>query len=237
MQNRKLHKSNRIKTYFRKKNPDAPASFLLKTLCDPGFPLYFLLRNLNWLQQEKWWQALSPRSRRVRATRMVIERIVFFSEVKGWKTWLDRENRPGPAEKNVGDLEVPEYCNKCGLCCEVASGLAEFPGACDLPGRWQAVFGNGLGKGHRFCPFLWEDNGSGGSSCSIYPWRSNGCRLFESEECDFFWKTPEPTGVSSEKNLLLMRRWLANLVNARKLPLACADVAAKSPEFLKLDRV
>jgi hypothetical protein len=227
-----------MKTYFRKKNPGAPASFLLKNLCDPEFPLYFLLRNLNWLQYEKWWKALSPRSRRVRAARIVAERVVFFSEVKRWKRMQDRENGIRPAESGgTAGSTVPEYCDKCGLCCEVASGLADFPCPCGLPERWQAIFANGLGKGHRFCPFLWEDNGSGGSTCSIYPWRSIPCRLFESDECDFFWRTPEPAGVSSEKNLLLIRRWLANLVNARKLPLASADVPAKSPEFLKLDRI
>ncbi|MFZ2446426.1 MAG: YkgJ family cysteine cluster protein [Syntrophobacteraceae bacterium] len=235
MQNPKLYKTGRLKGYLRKKNPKAAGSFVLKNLCDPAFPLYFLLRNLNWLEREKWWRELSPRSRRVHAARLLIERIAIFGEVKRWKKRRDYlRHTPRPSG---GKIDAPGYCNKCGLCCEVASGMPDFPESCRIPGKWRTVFGNGLGQGHRFCPFLWEDNGSGGSLCSIYPWRSNPCRLFESDECDFFWNNPEPVEIASEKNLLLMRRWLANLVNGRKLPLAAPDVAAKGPEFLEFDRV
>lgn len=115
--------------------------------------------------------------------------------------------------------------------------MPDFPHPGELPAEWEGLFANGLGRGHRFCPFLWEDNGTGGSLCSIYPFRSNPCRLFGLEECDFFWKTSEPDDVSSEKKLLLMGRWLAKLVNAGKLPLTRAYVTAKRPKLLELNRV
>jgi hypothetical protein len=208
---------------------------MLKNLCDPSFPLFFFLRNLSWLQREKWWKNLSPRARKVHALRIIRERIVFFSEVKEWKK--KRADLPEAGGKSHEVLRAPHYCNKCGLCCEVASGMPDFPASCELPSLWRGIFGNGLGRGHRFCPFLWEDNGSGGSLCSVYPWRSNPCRLFESEECEFFWKSPEPEEISSGKNILLMRRWLANLINGGKLPLPAANVPAKGPEFLELHRI
>jgi hypothetical protein len=229
---RKLIKSNQLKKYLKKKNPEGASSFVLKNLCHPSFPLFFILRNINWLQREAWWKNLSPRARRVNAARIIRERIVFFSQVKEWKRErVDPTRNDNPALRN---LKVPNYCNKCGLCCEVASGMPDFPSSCELPSQWQDIFGNGLGRGHRFCPFLWEDNNSGGSLCSVYPWRSNPCRLFESDECDFFWKSPEPVEISSERSLLLVRRWLANLVNTGKLPLPTAYVPAKRPEFLEL---
>ena len=215
MRNLRLYKTGRLKEYLRKKNLGAAGSFTLKNLCDPEFPLYFILRNLNWLQRENWWKALPLRSRRVRAAILIQERIAFFREVKQWKQWRGALSAPSPGA-GTKRTEAPGYCNKCGLCCEVASGMPDFPGSCEIPRRWRAIFGNGLGRGHRFCPFLWEDEDSGGSLCSIYPWRSNPCRLFESEECDFFWNNPEPAQISSEKNLLMMMRWLANLVNGRK---------------------
>lgn len=233
MQNRKLYRSNRLKKYLRKKHARAAGSFILKNLCDPEFPLYYVLRNLNWLEQEKWWKELPLRSRRSRAARLIFERISFFNEVKIWQ----RKRNGLPIGESGGSHKAPNYCNRCGLCCEVASGMPDFPCSCELPEKWRIVFANGLGRGHRFCPFLWEDRNSGGSRCSIYPWRSNPCRLFEVEECDFFWKNPEPIRISSERNLLLMGRWLANLINGRKLPPACTDIAAKSPEFLKFHRV
>jgi hypothetical protein len=98
--------------------------------------------------------------------------------------------------------------------------MPDFPVPSALPVRWPEIFANGLGRGHRFCPFLWEDNRSGGGICSIYPLRSNPCRLFGSEECDFFWKSPEPVELSSRRKILLIGLWLIKLANPRKLPLA-----------------
>lgn len=235
MENQKLFKTIQLKRYLKKKNPGATGSFIQKNLCDPAFPLFFLLRNLSWLQRERWWNDLSSRARRVQAAKILRERIVFFNEVKVWgkKHSCGENGTQGTAPPQ----DVPSYCNKCGLCCEVASGMPDFPPTSKLPDRWRRMFGNGLGKGHRFCPFLWEDGSAGGSLCSVYPWRSNPCRVFESEECDFFWKHPEPEEISSEKKILLMRRWLANLINGRKLPLGRADIPAEGPELLEFHRI
>jgi len=115
--------------------------------------------------------------------------------------------------------------------------MPDFPAPDALPRGWREIFGNGLGRGHRFCPFLWEDNGSGGGLCSIYPLRSNPCRLFGSEECDFFWKSPEPVDLSSGREILLIGLWLIKLVNPRKLPLVRTDTTAKRPKFLEFDRI
>lgn len=232
MKNRKLFDSTRLKRSLKRKGGTGKAA--VKGLCAPGFPLYYVLRNLEWLKRERWWTTLSPRARRARALRMVRERIAIFNEVKNWR------NNQQPAQMpilNVADMNAPGYCNKCGLCCEVASGMPDFPAPSALPGRWREIFANGLGHGHRFCPFLWEDNGLGGGLCSIYPLRSNPCRLFGLEECDFFWKYPEPVELSSGRKILLIGLWLIKLVNPRKLPLARADFTAKRPEFLEFDRI
>lgn len=231
MENRKLFDSNRLKRSLKRKGPAGNRT--AKDLCSPGFPLYYVLRNLGWLRREKWWAALSPRARRVRILRMVRERVAIFNEVKKWRKTQGTAQLPPP---KPGDTNAPSYCTKCGLCCEVASGMPDFPFPEALPERWREVFANGLGRGHRFCPFLWEDNGSGGGFCSIYPLRSNPCRLFESEECDFFWKSPEPAELSSGREMLLTGQWLIKLVNPRELPPAGADATAKRPEFLKFNR-
>jgi hypothetical protein len=228
VKNRKLFDSTRLKRYLKTKG--ATGNVAVKSLCAPGFPLYYVIRNLGWLKRETWWTTLSPRARGVRALRIVRERIAIFNEVKNW-----RKNK-GSAQMSilkVADMNAPEYCNKCGLCCEVASGMPDFPAPGALPGRWREIFANGLGRGHRFCPFLWEDNGSGGGLCSIYSLRSNPCRLFGSEECDFLWRSPEPDELSSGRKILLIGLWLIKLVNTRKLPLVRTDTTAKDPKFLE----
>ncbi len=246
VENRKLFNSNRLKRSLMR---NGVRRNRLKVLCNPGFPLYYILRNLGWLKSEKWWTNLSPRARRVNASKMVSERVAIFNEVRKW-----RKNPKagcvaapgacaplGPAGQipglNQDGIKAPEYCNKCGLCCEVASGMPDFPAPAALPKRWREVFGNGLGRGHRFCPFLWEDNISGGGLCSIYPLRSNPCRLFGSEECDFFWKSTEPVELSSARKILLVGRWLINIVNPRKLPPVGPYSTAESPKFLEIDRI
>jgi len=268
VENRKLFDSNRLKRLLKREGaavnhgggPPGRGSRvnkrdgMSKILCDRGFPLYYVIRNLWWLKREAWWEALSPRARRVRALRIVGQRIAMFNEVKNWRKnhetgrRIASGNQPGSQRPAVGGKEhilesnhdganTPGYCNKCGLCCEVASGMPDFPAPDALPGRWHEVFANGLGRGHRFCPFLWEDNGSGGGFCSIYPLRSNPCRLFASEECEFFWKSSEPVELSSGRKIVLMGRWLTRLVNPGKLPAATTYIAAKRPKLLKFNRL
>ena len=185
----------------------------MKLLCHPGFPLYYMLRNLGWLKGEKWWTSLSLRAKRVRAIRMLGERAALFKEVKKWRR--TGQAAPIPVPDAEDNFSVPEYCNKCGLCCEVASGMPNFPAPEELPEGWGELFGNGLGKGHRFCPFLWEDNSSEGGLCSIYRLRSYPCRLFGVEECEFFWKSTEPGELSSGGKMVKLGRWLINQRNLR----------------------
>ncbi|MGC9195551.1 MAG: YkgJ family cysteine cluster protein [Syntrophobacteraceae bacterium] len=211
MENRKLFDSNRLKRVLKRKR--APGNTTAKVLCQPGFPLYYMLRNLGWLRSEPWWASLSLRAKRVTAIRMLAQRGALFKEVKKWRQnnkseqieTLDAADNPG----------VPDYCNKCGLCCEVASGMADFPFPERMPPGWKLLFADGLGRGHRFCPFLWEDNCSGGGLCSIYPLRSNPCRLFGVDECDFFWKSKEPLELSSRPKILKKTRWLIKHPNLR----------------------
>ena len=232
VQNRKLFDSNRLKRSL-KRNATA-GNRAVRILCDPGFPLYYALRNLGWLKLEKWWKTLSVRARRLCALRMVSERISMFNEVRKWR--INQEAAQTPL-LNLSDMNTPGYCNKCGLCCEVASGMPDFPAPAALPAHWREVFARGLGRGHRFCPFLWEDNASGGGFCSIYPLRSNPCRLFGTEECDFFWKSPEPLDLSSARKILLIGRWLIKPLNARKLLRASTETVAKRPKLLEFDRI
>ncbi|MGC8495232.1 MAG: YkgJ family cysteine cluster protein [Syntrophobacteraceae bacterium] len=203
MENRKLFDSNGLKKSLRRNRK--PGNSTLRILCHPGFPLYYMLRNLGWLEGETWWASLSLRAKRVQALRMLGQRAALFSQVKNWRKGLKDVQIPEP-EDNVN---VPDYCNKCGLCCEVASGKPDFPAPRDLPEGWGEFFGNGLGKGHRFCPFLWEDNSDCGGLCSIYHLRSNPCRLFGPEECEFFWKSTEPERLSNAIKSLKLARWLS----------------------------
>ena len=79
VENRKLFDSNRLKRSLMRNGVKRNR---LKVLCNPGFPLYYMLRNLGWLKSENWWTNLSPRARRVIALKMISERVALFNEVE-----------------------------------------------------------------------------------------------------------------------------------------------------------
>lgn len=170
------------RTYRNKSN----RRIVLRGIASPFFPLTFFIRNISALQREKGWKSLTLSMQKAQVSRMLLERTRFFLEVK---EWLEQKQNRQPGKHFIPNdprfISPDEYCTHCGECCEIASGFPDFSKDTPLPRKWQEVFGQGLGKGHRFCAFLWEIRGKGVSLCAIHPWRSLPCRVFEREECEF----------------------------------------------------
>jgi hypothetical protein len=197
----------------RKAGMIAPSTaFALKSPC---FPITFLVRNLLTLQGEPGWMQAAPQIRKKRQFRIIEERARIFLQVRQWIG----EGRGGEGWREqlrvlcqAGSLPAG-YCSHCGGCCEIASGFPDFPPDTKVPLRWQRIFGDGLGRGHRFCAFLWELNASGQSFCSIHPWRSNPCRTFEEDECDFFMKDLETNAFFPPEVVSVACRRLSRLID------------------------
>lgn len=171
-----------VRSYPRR----ASRRLVLRALSSPFFPSLFFARNLRTLTTEPGWQRLPVRLRKASTLSLLLERSRFFLGVGSWR----EEHRPLPAAPAVPsaiseDSTITAYCDHCGACCEIASGLPVFPEGVLIPVRWQRVFGQGLGRWHRFCPFLWQERPEGRSFCAIHPWRPLACRAFEQEECVF----------------------------------------------------
>jgi hypothetical protein len=179
------------------------------------FPLSFFVRNMLALQREPWWTHMSPRVRKTRLLMILEQRCRIFLEVRKWvrtrqgvETW--RAQAPPAREEQA----LPSgYCSNCGGCCEIASGFPDFPPEAEIPRHWQRIFGDGLGKGHRFCAFLWELYASGQSFCAIHPWRSNPCRVFEEDECEYFTKDLKTNALFDPKAFSVACHRLSHLVN------------------------
>lgn len=183
----------------------------LKAVADPAFPLTFFLRNIASLMADAGYRKLAPRLQRSRVLRLFRERSEIFLEVKQWKTRRgDPAYRPSGGKDELAD----GYCSHCGWCCEICSGYPDFPEESEITQRWKEIFGNGLGRGHRFCAFLWEWEGER-SLCSIHPHRSNPCRVFEREECEFLMKDPEIRDPSTKRKLVEARDRFIHLVDGR----------------------
>lgn len=164
----------------------------------PHFPLTLFLRNMTLLEREPNWRKLTPRQKRLQLRRMFRERLAIFLEVKRWASHHLRDSgRKEEAwasacrEKKNPAEDIAGYCVNCGMCCEFASALPDFPEDSIVPEGWKRLFGDGLGRGHRFCPFLWESPRPRSSHCSIHPWRANPCRVFEADDCEFVKGDPE----------------------------------------------
>lgn len=181
------------------------------------FPLGFFIRNMLTLQGEPGWQHVSPRVWRGCLHRMLEERCRIFLEVYQWRSRKQRkEHSPTQAlPLSLETLDQSGYCSHCGGCCEIASGFPDFPREKALPLRWQKIFGDGLGKGHRFCAFLWESDASGLSVCAIHFWRSNPCRTFAEDECAYLTNdlTAHPPYRPHDFSMACHR--LARLINRR----------------------
>ncbi|MEJ5363482.1 MAG: hypothetical protein WHS86_00130 [Desulfosoma sp.] len=160
----------------------------LRVLRDPLFPLYFLERNLNVLGTENGFRREPQRGRTARVLAVIFQRLRWFQELlQEGRGAPGRDPGCAPALRGLDDgpdrSRIESYCDHCGLCCEICSGFPDFPDPHNPPDAWRFVFGQGLGDGHRFCPFLMHDRRSRRSFCAIHAYRPNPCRIFEEDEC------------------------------------------------------
>jgi hypothetical protein len=195
-----------------------------RSLRAPFFPWKFMLRNLAAIARESDCRRLPERTRRAYERRLWVQRAQFYREVNDWL-----QQRPDwqPArelrQSGVARDSLDQYCDHCGECCEIASGLAEFLPGMELSLRWQTIFGHGLGRWHRFCPFLWEIPDSGRSLCAIHQGRPLPCRAFERDECLFLKTDTSPQalgfgtggGTAGHKFSVVLRD---QRVRAKRLP-------------------
>lgn len=181
-------------------------------------PLQFLVRNLAYLEREAWFARKAPVARVRLAAVLFLERVWCFREVRRLIA-LHREEpgwRKEPARSpNDPTLSDGSYCSHCGGCCEIASGLPEFPDESGLPLEWRECFGEGLGAGHRFCAFMWEGDRPGTSQCAIHPWRANPCRVFEADDCAFFMQDSDFISFTQSPRLKDLRRLLPRILRRR----------------------
>ncbi|MCU0589764.1 MAG: hypothetical protein MUF52_16645 [Syntrophobacteraceae bacterium] len=198
---------------LRKVRKSGSLRCIRREIRDPHFPMTFFLRNVSRLRFEAGWSQRPARIRAADALRLLAERCSILAEVR----LRMREGAPQEGEKPEDIVRVPVgYCDHCGFCCEIASGLQEFPPESLMPSSWRHIFGNGLGRGHRFCAFLWEHRRSGRSFCSVHPWRSRACRVFEEEECAFMKEDPGFHASAERGRLVKTLRWLRRLLDSQK---------------------
>ena len=201
-------------------DPPVTALQVKSAVADPMFPVTFLLRNLMALELEPRWQNLAPSARGSGLLTMLAERSSIFCEVRDWLRLRGATPgsgaaflpRAGKQQANV------DYCTHCGGCCEIASGLAVFPEGVDIPARWRRIFADGLGPNHRYCAFLWEDNGRGLSLCAIHQWRPKPCRLFALDECRHLLSDPGFAPFLDHSRLVAASSRLCRLLDGRQLP-------------------
>ncbi len=188
------------------------------------FPITFFIRNLAYLGRERWFAEMSAALRRRWAVILFRERFQCFRDVRRLIHTLDGTSRP-PGDRSTiqaapSCAPPSDYCDHCGGCCETASGLAEFPAESRLPSSWRAVFGDGLGPGHRFCPFMWERDRAGKSLCAIHPWRARACRVFEADDCASLKQDQDFVSFGSEAQLKTLQRLLPRILRRGLRPRA-----------------
>ena len=186
-----------------------------RAVADPLFPLTYFIRNVMVLLRDKAWRRThTSRGSRVRVLWLLKERCDFFLEVRMWREAVQgRESLRNLYGSANPALPSEGYCTHCGGCCELLSGFPDFPEESLIPERWKRIFGDGLGRGHRFCSFLWEVRGTARSLCAIHPWRSRPCRTFGDEECDFVLNDSDFLSLSKREPFMRAFRALIRFVS------------------------
>lgn len=200
--------------------PKNAARMVAEALVDSCFPFTFLLRNLMVLNTEPNWRRLPPKSQKLALLRLLQERSTIFCQVRDWLQQKTKEPELGEAflVRSENKADHFSYCTHCGGCCEIASGLSDFPAGVQIPSAWMNLFGTGLGPYHRFCPFLWEVDGEGLSLCAIHAWRANPCRLFAEDECRYLMEDVDFKPLLDPAKLLQTCSRLCRLMNGGELP-------------------
>lgn len=191
-----------------------------RALGNPLFPFTFLLRNVMALDREPNWHQRPVDLKRSDLLRLLEERSAVFCEVMDWLITRgeDRERVAATVIESSRRRDLSSYCTHCGGCCEIASGLPEFPAGVKIPPAWKNLFGVGLGPWQRFCPFLWEAHGKGLSLCAIHEWRPNPCRSFAEDECRYLMADIDFSSLQDPGRLLATGRGLSRLVEGGELP-------------------
>lgn len=158
---------------------------IYRVLSNRYFPLFFWLRNSFRLMKSEKFIGRNKLWRRNYIARNLAARIRIFKMIM-----MIADNMGFIHDSEITGSDSG-YCTRCGLCCEIASGCAEFPAEWPFPESWKLLFTNGCGNGQLFCAFLLEDSKMDGTRCAIYPYRPLACRKFEEDECVFMHRKAE----------------------------------------------
>ena len=165
---------------------DSDISWLRKALLDPYFPLGMLeqtvFSNVDGMRFfiSKHRHDLQP---------LLVGELGKFSEAF-LRIRLDIEKLFDPAEITCIPLDgqkhqLPrdQWCNLCGVCCQIGGVPPEPPAELSYPDHWYRYLAGGAVDNQQLCPFLFQYFGEPSFFCAIHQVKPMSCRNFDEKEC------------------------------------------------------
>lgn len=81
-------------------------------------------------------------------------------------------------------LPETQWCNLCGVCCQIGGVPPEPPGGIAHPGHWPALLAGATLHNQQLCPFLFQYFGEPRYFCSIHQAKPMACRAFDATDCE-----------------------------------------------------
>jgi hypothetical protein len=88
-----------------------------------------------------------------------------------------------PLDGQKHELPQDQWCNLCGVCCQIGGVPAEPPAELSYPDHWYRYLAGGAVDNQQLCPFLFQYFGEPRFFCAIHHVKPMSCRYFDEKEC------------------------------------------------------
>jgi hypothetical protein len=175
-----------LKQVLARIHRETDASVLFRALPDPYFPLGMLEQTIfadvigmRFFINKKRWD-IEP----VLAQELVEFARVFLRIRHDIQTLFDPDTITCiPIDGTRHHLPSGQWCNLCGVCCQIGGLPPDPPAEIVYPDHWLGFLSGEALKNQQLCPFLFQYFGEPRFFCAIHHIKPVTCRVFGREDC------------------------------------------------------
>ena len=181
------HAENRfLKRLLNRFHRETDVSILLRALPDPYFPLGMLEQTIFadvvgmrfFINKQRW--DLEP----ILGQELVEWAGVFLRIRHDIETLFNPDTVTCiPVDGTRHRLPSGQWCNLCGICCQIGGVPPDAPADIVYPDHWVGFLSGETLKNQQVCPFLFQYFGEPRFFCAIHNIKPISCRIFDREDC------------------------------------------------------
>jgi hypothetical protein len=178
--------NQQLKQFLDRFQHETDVSILSQALPDPYFPLGMLEQTIfadvvgmRFFINKKRWD-MEP----ILARELVEFAGVFLRIRRDIQTLFDPDTVTCiPIDGIRQHLPSGQWCNLCGVCCQIGGLPPDAPAGIVYPDHWFGFLSGETLKNQQLCPFLFQYFGEHRFFCAIHNIKPITCRLFDRKDC------------------------------------------------------